>query len=303
MEGETFVNARWTQFGVSSIERVEIYNKEYFQEDVQVHVGPYYAKQRRSIQGVLKNFDLKITFTMPYDFQPEDLSVEVAKSRTLISDEILVRLGAVDASRDQLTASSQVQQHTIIIPVETSIVDPPTLDKFLSRRQHEQNHFFHHYTICVEGVRWPSSAKCMWRIRSKVNYTTSEVEIVSVTDDFIDKERIRTSFGKFVDMMREAFCDLRKSICTHCPCRRRCNRQTAEDKIPLAQAASVQESHPQSQMPPAPPPSDNSDPRLLEEQMMRAQLFQQFLRQQQELLEQQIALQRNNVAAKPPTDN
>jgi len=281
MEGESLINARWNQLGVSSIEHVEIINKEYYQEDVQVIVGPYYAKQRRSIQGVLKSFDLKVALTLPFDLKTEDLSVEVKQSRSLVSDEILVRVGTVDAPKDQLVQTQELQHHTIIIPVGTSIVNPPILDRCLSRKEQNQSHFYHHYTACVEGVRWPTQSKVSWRIRSKVNYATNEVEIVSINDDFVDTARLQHCWSKFVDMMREALCDLRKSLQTNC-----CRPRKGDEQEPLASPVSHREVNDTVQQQPPQYPVVEDD-QMLREQMLRAQMFQQFLRQQQDLLQQQ----------------
>jgi len=82
----------------------------------------------------------------------------VKQSRSLVSDELLVRVGTVDAPREHLVQTREVQHHTIIVPVETSIVNPPILDRCLSKKEQNQSHFYHHYTVVVAGVRWPTQA-------------------------------------------------------------------------------------------------------------------------------------------------
>jgi len=105
---------------------------------------------------------------------------------------------------------------------------------------------------------------------------------MSINDDFVDTARLRNSWSKFVDMMREALCDLRKSLQSSCGRRR---NNVAEDQVPLAHPSRVSPDTRQPQADSQAPVID--DDRLLQEQMLRAQMFQQFLRQQQELLQQQ----------------
>jgi len=182
---------------ITSIEAIHVVNKKYFGEDERV-MG---AKGKpESMAGQLKECDLKITFSLPYNVTKNVLSSAYHKCTTPFTEAIEMKIGSLVEANQMEPRIQQPQRFAVLVPLlRGAVLKKPPLE-YLNLSGHN----FVHYTIEMPGAIWPSMEPFTWRIRIKVSQCEDKIECVSVSSAAVDLPRlresvddIRTWLGKF----------------------------------------------------------------------------------------------------------
>lgn len=200
--GEHRITRTLRPLGITSIRNVDVTNRQYLSPGVHMYIknreGVY---QDIDVSHFLNNADLKLTFTLPIDADPDDLAFYHQKSACPVVNPLLhcqctVRVGLLEAAGEPQKAHELVQART----GKTYLVELPLI-RGLSFEPFQTLH----YTIRVAGLRMPEQTDMTWRIHLKVCQAEDLIEVVSVSDSPFDvnflQDNIHTFSDRFNDMV------------------------------------------------------------------------------------------------------
>lgn len=183
-EEAPLISSKWVPLNVSSIESIHIVNKRYFQEDERITT----PTGTLNLYGKLKEADLKITFTLPFTVNRNQLSAFFCRCTGLLSEDICVKIGTTIEMNAPEPRLQEPQKFSVLVPLLRGYLhSKPIVDRLVAWGDHE----FVHFTLSLPGIIWPSMKFTTWRIRIKVNQMEDRIECVSVSDSAVDMERVK----------------------------------------------------------------------------------------------------------------
>lgn len=181
--------------GITSILKVDVTNRQYVSPGTHMYIknreGMY---QDSDVTGFLNHADLKLTFTLPLDVNPDDLAFSHQKSAIPVSNPLLksqcvVRVGIIEHADAPQKAYEMVhgagKTYTLELPLIRGLYTEPFQTI--------------HYSLRIAGLKMPEQTDLNWRVHLKVCQAEDLVEVISVSDTAFDVNMIQDNINTFSD--------------------------------------------------------------------------------------------------------
>jgi len=188
--GELRLSKALRCLGVTSIRSVEITNRQYLGSGVHMYIknrqGIY---ENVDVSHFLNHADLRLSFTLPLDANPDELTFAHEKSgcpmnplqdcQCTIHIGMLENVGDMEKEREFNYGRSN-RVYSIELPFLRNLPVDPYVARF--------------YTIRIGGLKFPQQTEIYWRIHIKVCQAEDTCEVISITDHPFDVNVVQENF-------------------------------------------------------------------------------------------------------------
>jgi len=181
------ITNHWNLIRVVGIDHVQVINQSVHQGEPTQYLEP----------GHLSSADLQLSLSIPVNLPANSLAVRVDEGKNYLSRNVRVELGCIAQYGQSLPTEphGNFYRYCVIVPLVRDGA-PSWLDKFSLMQEGPRSV---HYTLVIPALKTSDSknTNANFYIELKVIHSTNQIEIQSISNSMIPRNRIKESLSNF----------------------------------------------------------------------------------------------------------